>query len=956
MNLHQLGVQLIWGVGQVTIVLSLGVLFYVAARRRGPAMRSLFAAAALSTALGMTLLMLSPWPRWYNVSLAPAIETREGATDDGEPANAVKPQAANLVDRQPDVSGAAANARAQRPTTAMENPTRAAMAAFWQSLHDNLATPASNAPAQVRRDWQWPAVLAVVFLTGMGVAAVRLLIGLWAVARYRRRSQAIDDERVLAELGELQASLGCDRQVTLCQSSAIGAPATIGWRKPLVLLPADWRDWNAVDRRAVLAHEIAHVARGDYLSGLVARLATALHFYHPLAHWLARRMRFEQELAADACGVACSGGKESYVVALARMALAQDNRALAWAARPFLPNRSTFLRRIEMLRNTSGVEHAPYRPTTRRLALGALVAVALLIVGLRGPILSPDDRAQAQQPGTTVAAAGAKIDLKGVPEDTLVYAVIRPAAILSRDAQLRETLAAMEKELNLRQNAGISPGEVEEFRFMLVDRTVPGQALSIEPVMVLRTTKPEAWKSLADQWKGAVQTEYRGQRYSRTESGGPAGGWSSFAADANTLVFSPREHALKAYIDATQVGGNAPRWADEFKRVEGSDAAFAADIRFFGKLMDGQMHQLGGGGETAMMLAVAPLWRQTNTLVAGISFDGKLSSAAYAICKSAQAAEEVAATVTAARVMAQNMMPIARGEMARHPQPPEIAKLQNDLLAQAEKFLAQVKPTREGNVVSVKVEGTEAFGPLVASLLLPAISKARGAAQRAQSTNNLRQISLAMLNYHDVHKHYPAASILGPDGKTRHSWRVAILPYIEQENLYKQYRFDEPWDSENNKRLLSHIPAVFQHPNAKGKSTNSSYYLLTGVGGIFQEEAAKKGTSLATVRDGTSNTILAVEAIRDIPWTKPEDIPFDVDGPLPKLGGFDPQGFLAAFADGAVRIVSTSVDAKVFKALFTAGGGEVVSPDQVNPAGARNVPQRQPPPAAVVPPTAIQRK
>ena len=566
MNLQQLGVQLIWGIGQVTIVLSLGVVLYVAARRRGPAMRSLFAAAALSTALGMTLLVVSPWPRWYNVSLAPAAEeASEPAADADEPADEVNSRAQRSADTQAAANGTATTASSQRRVTPLENPTSAAMSAFWQSLHDNLATPTGNAAIPVRRDWQWPAVLAVVFLVGIAIAAVRLLIGLWAVARYRRRSQAIDDERLLTELAELQASLGCDRAVTLCQSSAIGAPATIGWRNPLVLLPAEWREWNAVDRRAVLAHEIAHVARGDYLSGLVARVATALHFYHPLAHWLARRMRFEQELAADACGVACSGGKESYVVALARMALAQDNRALAWAARPFLPNRSTFLRRIEMLRNTSGLEHAPYRPTTRRVALVSLVAVALVIVGLRGPVLSTGEQAAAQQPGAT---AGAKIDLKGVPEETLVYAVIRPAAILARDAQLRETVATMEQEFSLRENAGISPSEVEEFRLMAVDLTVPGQGVSIEPVMVVRTTKPEGWKSLADQWKDAVQTEYRGQKYSRTESGGPAGGWSSFTTDANTLILSPREQALKAYIDAAKDGGNGPRWADEFKRVE----------------------------------------------------------------------------------------------------------------------------------------------------------------------------------------------------------------------------------------------------------------------------------------------------------------------------------------------------------------------------------------------------
>jgi beta-lactamase regulating signal transducer with metallopeptidase domain len=953
MNLHQLGVQLIWGIGQVTVVLSLGVVFYIAARRRGPAMRSLFAAAALSTALGMTLLMLSPWPRWYNVSLAPSAgEAAKVAGDIDDPVEATKPQVPDRDAAEAEVSGTTTAAPTRWRGSAMENPTRAAMAAFWQSLHDNLATPAGNDATPVRRDWQWPAVLAVVFLVGMGVAVVRLLIGLWAVARYRRRSRPIEDERLLAELGELQASLGCDRPVTLCQSSAIGAPATIGWRKPLVILPADWREWNAVDRRAVLAHEIAHVARGDYLSGLVARVATALHFYHPLAHWLARRMRFEQELAADACGVACSGGKESYVVALARMALAQDNRALAWAARPFLPNRSTFLRRIEMLRNTSGLEHAPSRPATRRLALAALAMVALLIVGLRGPILSTDQQAAAQQPGTTAAAT---IDLKGVPEDTVVYAVIRPAVILARDAQLRDTVATMEQQINLRQNAGISPTEVEEFRLMAVDLSVPGEGVSIDPVMIVRTIKPEGWKSLTDQWKDAVQTEHRGQKYSRTESGGPAGGWSSYAADAHTLVLSPREKALKAYIDAIKDAGIAPRWAGEFKRVEGSDAALAVDVRFFARLLEKEFPAERGGANAAMALALAPLWRQTNTLVVGARAEGTLKAEAHAICRSEQAAEEVAATVTAARVMAQNLLPTLRAHAGKS-QAPEIGKLETEMFNLAEKFLAQIKPAREGNLVTVKVEGTEAFGPLVASLLLPAIGHARDAAQRAQSTNNLKQIALALHNYHDVHKALPAAVMLGPDGKTKHSWRVAILPYIEQDLIYKQYRFDEPWDSENNKRLLSHIPPVFLHPSMQGKTTNSSYYLLTGIGGIFQEEAAKKGVGFAAIRDGTSNTILAVEANRDTPWTKPEDIPFDTDGQLPKLGGFAPEGFSAAFGDGSVRFISAAIDSKVLKALFTAAGAEPVSPVQVNPAGARNIPQRAQPPAAVTPPQATPRR
>ncbi|MEX2140246.1 MAG: DUF1559 domain-containing protein [Pirellulales bacterium] len=951
MNLYQFGVQLIWAMGQVTVVLSLGLALYLVAARRGPAMRSLFAAAALATALGTTFLVISPWPRWHNISLAPAKAESNADLGDPESEHDVDPLATVEINEDKAAANLALPAnKSQRRGASFEDPTRAAMTAFWQSLNDNLATPAEES-LPPPREWQWPAVLAVVFLAGVGIALVRLLVGLIAVTRYRRSARPIDDEPLLTEIEELKRALNCRRAVTVCESNTIGTPATIGWRRPLVLLPADWRQWNATDRRAVLAHELAHVARGDFLSGVVARLATALHFYHPLAHWLARRMRFEQELAADACGVACAGGKESYVVALARMALAQDNRALGWAARPFLPSRTTFLRRIEMLRNTSRLEHAPYRPVTRRVAVVALAAVAVFVAGLRGPILSSATQAEAQQPGATAKSAE-KLDLKGVPEDTVLYAVIRPAAILAGDAELRESFKQLEQAIDLRENAGISPSDVEEFRLMAVDLTVPGERIMIEPVMVVRTTQAGGWKPLADQWKDATQAVHRGQKYSRTDQpgGGPSSGWSSFAADEHTLVFSPREQALKAYIDAVKGGGDAPRWAGEFARVAGLDAAVAVDMKFFGKLLDKEFPPDRGGANAAIVVAMAPLWRQPNTIVAGARVDGKLKAEAYAICKSEQAAEEMAATLTAARVLAQNMLPHARAQMGKA-QSAEIGKFETELLDQAEKFLAQVKPTIEGSVVSVKIEGAEAFGPMMAGLLLPAVAKARDAAQRAASMNNLKQIALALHNYHDVNKALPPAVLLGPDGKTKYSWRVAILPWIEQQELYNQYKFDEPWDSENNRKVLAKIPHVFQHPSEQGKSTNSSYFVLTGKGGMFSDvptlaptfATRNAGTvSMADIRDGTSNTICVVEAKRDIPWTKPEDIPFDVEKGLPKLGGYTRDGFAAAFGDGSVRFLPQVIDPQVFKALFTAGGGEAINREQLD-APARQLPPRRAP-------------
>ena len=113
-----------------------------------------------------------------------------------------------------------------------------------------------------------------------------------------------------------------------------------------------FRSWTAEERRAVLAHEIAHVVRNDFLAWIFAQIGLVFHFYHPLVHWLAGRLRLEQELAADAAAAAVSGGQQAYLKMLAELALRQPDRPLSWPARTFLPTRRTFLRRIEMLRDS----------------------------------------------------------------------------------------------------------------------------------------------------------------------------------------------------------------------------------------------------------------------------------------------------------------------------------------------------------------------------------------------------------------------------------------------------------------------------------------------------------------------------------------------------------------------------------------------------------------------------
>jgi len=110
-----------------------------------------------------------------------------------------------------------------------------------------------------------------------------------------------------------------------------------------------------------------------------------------------------------------------------------------------------------------------------------------------------------------------------------------------------------------------------------------------------------------------------------------------------------------------------------------------------------------------------------------------------------------------------------------------------------------------------------ASGPIAVALLLPAVQAARESARRMQGSNNLKQQLLAMHNFHDTHNGFPAAYSTNKDGKPLLSWRVHILPYIEQQPLYNEFKLDEPWDSEHNKKLIAKMPQVFRSPNSTAR-------------------------------------------------------------------------------------------------------------------------------------------
>jgi hypothetical protein len=216
--------------------------------------------------------------------------------------------------------------------------------------------------------------------------------------------------------------------------------------------------------------------------------------------------------------------------------------------------------------------------------------------------------------------------------------------------------------------------------------------------------------------------------------------------------------------------------------------------------------------------------------------------------------------------------------------------------------------------------------PILAGLIVPAVQKTRDAAGRIQSMNNLKQMSLAMINMADSNQGVmPAAAIYSKDGKPLLSWRVAILPYIEQEDLYKQFHLDEPWDSEHNKKLLAKMPKVYLSPYGESGETMTRYRVLHGPGAAFEGKEGMKYP--ASFTDGTSNTILIVEAQDAVPWTKPDELPFDPEKDVPPLGVKDNPYYLVALADGSVRTIQKTISKQTLKAAITRNGGEVLGND-----------------------------
>ena len=213
-------------------------------------------------------------------------------------------------------------------------------------------------------------------------------------------------------------------------------------------------------------------------------------------------------------------------------------------------------------------------------------------------------------------------------------------------------------------------------------------------------------------------------------------------------------------------------------------------------------------------------------------------------------------------------------------------------------------------------------------LLLPLIQDAFQAALRSKDANNLKDLGIALHTYHDAHKHFPAAASTDRQKRPLLSWRIALLPYVGEHKLYKEFHLNEPWDSEHNKKLIERMPKVFvSAASPRLAATGKTAYL--GPVGPATFFPGTQPIRIGDVTDGTSNTIMLVEADdkHAVVWTKPEDLNVDLTNPARGLRRRGGKTFLVLLADGSVHSLPANISKTTLRSLFTINGGEVLGSD-----------------------------
>jgi hypothetical protein len=883
--MDDLGLAVAFCVVQVTLLAAVVSVCYLCSRRSHPGFRSSIASTGVFVVLALSALCLSPYPNWVAV-------LDLGQTPSGSAVSAVErvpvtaaagldQRAATPVAAREDLSGpvsrdsvfevgmAAVADNSRRPqadagltspvvvdgSPSLANPGllaagregQAATSRRWSGKISAILQPVLTGIVGLRDrladrfQWllQWGWLAGVLLLAGVTFNLLRLAVGWWELRRFRHRSTLIDSPALQESLDIVQAALSVRVPVELRQTAEMTSPATIGWWRPVVILPADWEDWNEEERLGVLAHELAHVSRHDFITGLFSQLVLSLHFYHPLINWLVNRLHLEQELAADAAAVRVLGGHKPYLRMLAEMALRDHTASLPGPARTFWPQPGMLITRVELLRGNK-LEAGEGSFSWRAAVRGVVVCVGLVLAGLR-PLAGSD---AAERP---VVRLGSKF----VPQSAAAWVVWAPKQV--RGSHPVSSL--------LFDPANRWPDELveglEQVSLFWVDSdgSVTGEVNSLLPDGVALNFRSKDIRDAVFAYLKHNPEQNLGYRL----LGGPAPQRAVLSPEGECNLLLCRDEMVLNLSVTSASNSPSPDWIAAWDRAATGDAvigfrpgmvsrfqvAHANYTAVLGDLVD-QLSDWSRTAEFALaaldldhdqfQLQVIPkTGGSSQTLVSaveGLKKDWKL---------------RVAKPVPPGGQDPENYDPVHGNTWCQRlvshcPTEALSDRLQVDASLSAILGIALRLRDLPDEVVSFEQHWL--------------------VHERAYLEQSVDLLRSALLAYRVDHGGFPPLALQREPAAPLHSWRVALLPYLGRKDLYAAYRFDLPWDSPENLQLLSRIPEIYR-----------GFGSLSNTSPVLHGSALSPATVSRVLNDWTDvdNLVLFSSSAGEIPWTSPLD-------------------------------------------------------------------------------------